>query len=175
MKASLSLIRLMPAWLLVVSGCGGDVVGPEEADPRLRTDVTPAADWVLVQRPGFSFVLPPGFEKLPLQPIDSDAATYALGESSLHHDYGFYTGPWSHDGPINGTPIRDVVRQYVQIGGKTAELVAFRYGAIQVVRAWWRQVDTAHGQDEHLLVRIETPDTRVRAELLASMYSVDFP
>lgn len=175
MRASLSLIRVMPAWLFVVSGCGSDVVGPEDADPRLRTDVTPAADWILVQRPGFSFLLPPGFEKLPLQPIDSDAATYALRDSYLHHDYGFYTGPWSQDGLMDGTAIRDVVRQYVRIGERTAELVSFRYGAIQVVRAWWSRVDTAHGQDEHLVVRIETPDVQVRAELLASIYSVTFP
>lgn len=175
MRACLNAIRLIPAWVLVFPGCGRDVVGPGEADPRLRTDVTPAADWVSVQRPGFSFLLPPDFEKLPLQPIDSDAATYALGESYLHHDYGFYTGPWSHDGMINGNPIRDVVRQHVKIGGGTAELVAFRYGAIHVVRAWWSRVDTNHGQDEHLLMRIETPDLQARAELLASIYSVEFP
>lgn len=168
-------LRLLPTVILLTLGCGRDVLGPEETDPRLRTDVSPAPDWILVQRPGFSFLLPQGFEELPLQAIDSDAATYARATSSLYHDYGFYTGPWSNEGQVDGIPIRDIVRQWVLIGGRVAELVAFRYGEISVVRAWWGDVAGSQGQSLHLLMRVETDDEHVRAGLLASIYSVRFP
>lgn len=168
---SLSL-ALLP---LLLAACGSGVVEPDEADPRLSTSVVPAADWERVQRDDFSFQVPPGFQKLDLQPIDSDAATWATGSSSLHYDYGWYTGPWSAEETIDGHRVRDVTRQRVRIGGRTAELVAFRYGAVQVVRAWWGAVDSSHGQAEDLLVRIETDDPALRELLLASIYSVRFP
>ena len=159
---------------LLLVGCGPGVLEPSEADPSLRTSVVPGAAWERIERGAFSFLLPPGFEKLPLQPIDSDAATYALGSSSLHHDYGWYTGPWSPDGNLDGDPVRDVVRQRVRIGGKEAELVSFRYGSVLVVRAWWGSVARSYGQEEHLLLRVETDDPAQREQLLASIYSVGF-
>lgn len=158
----------------LISGCS-EVIAPEDADAPFRTDVVPTESWTRVERPGFSFLLPPGFEKLPLVPIDSDAAVYQSGSSSLHHDYGYYTGPWSDPGAIDGAQIRNVVRQDMRIGGRNAEVVAFRYGAVYGVRAWWGRVKRSYGMDEHLLMRIETDDAAVRAELLASIYSVRFP
>lgn len=175
MSSPLRAVRLLPTVTLLTLGCGREVLGPEQTDPRLRTEVAPAPDWIFVQRPGFSFLLPPGFQELRLQPIDSDAATYARVTSFLHHDYGFYTGPWSNEGQVDGSPIRDIVRQWVLIGGRVAEVVAFRYGEVSVVRAWWGDVARSEGQSLHLLMRVETDDEHVRAELLASIYSVRFP
>jgi hypothetical protein len=170
------IIRLATLTLLLASttACGSEPLSPAKADPRLRTSFIPGADWLLVKRPGFSFLLPPGYEKLPLQPIDSDAATFASGASSLHYDYGWYTGAWTEDGQPDGTPIEDLVRQRVSVGGRVAEVVSFRYADTYVVRAWWRQVGQSHGQDEHLLVRIESNDPHEREVLLASLYSVEF-
>ncbi|HSM61962.1 MAG TPA: hypothetical protein VK849_14230 [Longimicrobiales bacterium] len=168
-----SALLLLPLLALALA-CDSGPLDPEDADPRLRTSVVPGEDWIRIERPGFSFSLPPGFEKLPLQPIDSDAATYALASSYFHHDYGWYTGPWSNEGQIDGDPIREVVRQWVLVGGKAAELVSFRYGGTWVVRAWWGRVASSHEQDEHLLVRIETDDLQAREALLASIYSVRF-
>lgn len=168
-----SLPLVYPLFALALA-CDAGPVGPDDADPGLRTSVVPGEDWVRVERSSFSFSLPPGFEKLPLQPIDSDAAVYALLSSSFHHDYGWYTGPWTPEGQVDGFPITDVVKQMVLVGGKRAEVVSFRYGATYVVRAWWAHVARSHGQNEHLLVRIETDEPQVRQALLAAIYSVRF-
>ena len=177
MPARKRLPRLASLWPLASLGllaCGPGIVEPEEADSRLRTSVVAGGDWQRVDREDFSFLVPPGFEKLALQPIDSDVAAWALGSSSLGYDYGWYTGPWSPEESIDGQPVRDVTRQRVRIGGRTAEMVAFRYGTVHVVRAWWGEVDRSHGQDEHLMLRIETDDRGLREQLLASIYSVQF-
>jgi len=160
--------------LAFTTACGSGPLSPANADPRLRTSLVPGADWSLIRRPGFSFLLPPGYEKLPFQPIDSDAATYASGSSSLHYDYGFYTGAWTDEGPVDGAPIEDLVRQRVSVGGKVAEVVSFRHAETYVVRAWWSRAGRSNEQDEHLLMRIDTVDPHEREVLLASVYSVEF-
>jgi hypothetical protein len=117
--------------------------------------------------------VPPGFLKLDVQPIDSDAATHASGRSSLHHDYGWYTGPWSRAQHL-GEALSEVVEQDVRIGGRTAQVVSYRSGEVWVVRAWWGRVRVQQGQGEHLLLSGETEDIRIREILLAALYSVRF-
>lgn len=162
------------ALLVLTTACGSGPTSPAKADPRLRTSFVPGADWSLIRRAEFSFLLPPGYDKLPLQPIDSDAATYASGTSSLHYDYGFYTGPWSDGGQEDGATVQDLVRQRVSVGGRVAEVVSFRRAGAYVVRAWWRRVGQSNGQDEHLLMRIDADDLHEREVLLAAIYSVEF-
>jgi hypothetical protein len=158
---------------LVLGACEPGVVDPNAADPRLQTSVVADATWHRLARATFSYSVPPGFVDLALQPIDSDAVTFALGNSSLHHDFGWYTGPWSAD-QHHGGPLSDVVEQSVRIGGRTAQLVSYRAGGVWVVRAWWGKVRTSGGQEDDLLLQGETDDFRVRSLLLASIYSVRF-
>jgi hypothetical protein len=165
-------LSLAAASLLVA--CQVGVVDPQSADPRLQTSVVPDDTWGRMSRETFSYSVPPGFMNLELQPIDSDAVTFALGGSSLHHDYGWYTGPWSAEQHYGGA-LAEVVEQRVRIGGRTAQLVAYRSDGAWVVRAWWGKVGTRRGQDEDLLLYGQTDDARVRALLLASIYSVRFP
>ncbi len=174
MNARRRSARYLIPLLALVAACDLGPLSPEHADPRLRTGLVPGADWSLIERPGFSFLLPPGYRQLPLQPIDSDAATYASGESSLHYDYGWYSGPWTDMTEVDGTPVEDRVRQRVWIGDRVAEMVSFRYGGTYVVRAWWERVARSNDQDEHLLVRIDTDDAHEREVLLASIHSVRF-
>lgn len=157
--------------VVVASSCG--VLDPEEADPRF-TPLDPDSTWGLLEREAFTYRTPPGFENLNLQPIDSDAAAFARGDATLGHDYGWYSGPWTDDGTVGGVPIREKVRREARIGGRTAEVVSFRYGDRWVVHAYWPRVRRRLGQDEDLVVRGETPHPSDRAELLATVYSVRF-
>jgi hypothetical protein len=166
-RYSIALVSLLVA-------CQLAVVDPQSADPRLQTSVVPDASWQRMQRETFSYSVPPGFVDLRLQPIDSDAVTFALGGSSLHHDYGWYTGPWSAEQHYGGS-LSEVVEQRVNIGGRTAQLVSYRSDGVWVVRAWWEKVRTRGIQDDDLLLHGQTDDPRVRALLLASIYSVRFP
>ena len=166
--------RLSPVGALLLVACQIGVVDPQSADPRLQTSVVPDDTWQRMSRETFSYAVPPGFQNLQLQPIDSDAVTFALGGSSLHHDFGWYTGPWSAEQHFGG-PLSEVVEQRVRIGGRTAQLVAYRSEGAWVVRAWWEKVRTRSSQDEDLLLHGQTDDARVRALLLASIYSVRFP
>jgi hypothetical protein len=157
----------------VLSACALGVVDPDSTDSRLRSSVVPDDSWTRVERANFSYAVPPGFLKLDVQPIDSDAATHASGSSSLHHDYGWYTGPWSRAQHL-GEALSEVVEQDVRIGGRTAQVVSYRSGEVWVVRAWWGRVRVQQGQGEHLLLSGETEDIRIREILLAALYSVRF-
>ena len=109
------------------------------------------------------------FRDLHLQPIDSDAVMFASGGSTLHHDYGWYTGPWSLE--QSGAPA-ELVEQRVNVGGRTAQVVAYRSGSTYVVRAWWAL--ERQGQQTSLLLEGQTEEAAVRAQLLAAIYSVRF-
>jgi hypothetical protein len=166
---AVGLLPLLTAALL--AACGAGIVDPEDADARLRTPVVPDASWGRMERDLFTYRVPPGFENLDLQPIDSDAVTHASGTSSLHHDYGMYTGPWSL-GQNVGVAIADVVEQTVRIGGRAAQLVSYRSGGFWTVRAWWEM--ERHGHQTYLLLEGRTEDPSVREQLLAAIYSVRF-
>jgi hypothetical protein len=159
--------------LWTATGCSGPTY-PHDADPRLRTTVSVASDWQGVERPGwggapgFSFSLPPGFLRLNLQPIDSDAAVYERARGSLHYDYGAYTGPPSAEG-------RDAVRQRLRIGGRTAVVVSYvRPDGTWVTAAWWRALGKAQFGEIHLYMQVESTNPADRPELLAALYSVEF-
>lgn len=158
---------------VAMTGCSG-VLDPEDADPRLRTSIEPDASWSTMERDAFTYRVPPGFEQIAAQPIDSDAVTFVRDEANLHHDYGWYTGPWTDKTEIGGAPVREVVRQEVRIGGRAAEVVSFRYGNVWVVRAWWPSVGRWGGEPGDLLLRGETVGAADRDELLAALYSVRF-
>ena len=155
----------------LVLGCDSGIVEPEDADARLRTSVVPDASWARLERDAFSYSVPPGFEDLQLQPIDSDAVTHASGSSTLHHDYGMYTGPWSL-GQHGAGVVHEVVEQEVKIGGRAAQMVSYRSDGFWVVRAWWDL--ERQGQQTYLLLEGRTADLSVRAQLLAAIYSIRF-
>ncbi|MEX2571949.1 MAG: hypothetical protein WD737_11675 [Gemmatimonadota bacterium] len=160
--------------VLALIGCAQAPVVPDHAPPGLRTSLVPTAEWERVTRPGFgappgfSFLLPPGFERFDLQPIDSDAATYVRGEAELHYDFGPYSGRPTATGG-------DVIEQQIRIGGRGARVVAYtRADGRQVVAAWWENVSRGPIGRNHLLIRAEFPSPADRDELLASIYSVEW-
>jgi hypothetical protein len=171
MKAVRVTARPLLFAIALLAACEAGIVDPEHADSRLRTSVVPDASWGLLERDTFSYRIPPGFQNLNLQPIDSDAVTHASEGSTLHHDYGMYTGPWSLQQHA-GDPLGDVVEQSVRIGGRTAQVVSYRSDGVWVLRAWWAL--ERQGQQTYLLLEGRTPDAAVRAQLLAAVYSVQF-
>jgi hypothetical protein len=124
-----------------------------------------------MERDLFSYRIPPGFQDLHLQPIDSDAVMFSQGTSTLHHDYGWYTGPWSLEQNSDPAPA-EVIEQQVRIGGREAQVVGYREGAVYVVRASWKLERNV--QQTWLLIEGRTEDPAVRARLLATIYSVEF-
>lgn len=169
-----ALVGLLLGLATLASGCAGPI-SPERAHPPLHTTVTPADGWVRVHRPGvgapggFSFSVPPRFQKLNLQPIDSDAAVYARADAGLHYDFGAYTSAPS----VEGT---DGVKTRMRIGGRTAIVVSYRRpdNGRYVVKAWWADVSKGRLGANHLLMVAEFRDAQDRPELLAAIYSVRF-
>jgi hypothetical protein len=161
--------RIFFALHVALAACDADVVTPDDVDESLRTAVVPDASWATMERDLFTYRIPPGFQDLHLQPIDSDAVMFASGGSTLHHDYGMYTGPFSLDQHAGAA---DVVEQQVKIGGRTAQVVGYREGAVYVVRASWKL--EREGQQTYLLIEGRTEELSVRAQLLAAIYSAEF-
>lgn len=104
-------------------------------------------------------------------PIDSDAAHYSRDGDGLHYDYGAYTGPWEAVGGIDATDVRQA---RARIGGKVAELVAYRSRGQYRIRAWWGNVAEAGPLDFHLLLEGVADTEDDRRELLAAIHSVRF-
>ncbi|HZD03676.1 MAG TPA: hypothetical protein VE173_02125 [Longimicrobiales bacterium] len=144
----------------------------DELPPSLRAPALSTSTWTRVQRSGFSFLLPPGFENLGLQPIDSDAAVYVKDEaSSLSYDYGAYSGPIHV--PAGAS---DVIRNVrTRIGGREVTLLAFREGGAWVVGARWADLGHDAQGDLALVMTGRTPSEDVRDEILAAIHSVTFP
>lgn len=150
-------------------------ISPENADPPLRTSIVPDDTWERVIRPGFggstgfSFSLPPRFEKLPVQPIDSDAGVYIRQEASIHYDFGPYTSAPDAEGT-------DEVMRRMQIADRTALVVSYRRtDGRRVVAAWWKEVSRSAVGANHLLMVSEFSSEADRPEILAAIYSVRFP
>lgn len=161
--------------LAVLGGCQGrDLLAPEDLPSGFEDPALNLTGWERIERDGFSFALPPGFERESGIPIDSDAATYAhaLRGDVLHHDYGPYTGPWeAHRHPFDVDA--EVVR--VELAGRTAQLVSYRQDDRYVVQAWWEGVAPFPGVGEiHLLLRGSAATGEGREALLAVIHSVRF-
>jgi len=166
-RSRYALAGLLLVLAPLLSGCAGPVL-PERADAPLYTNVTPGDDWTRVRRSRFSFSVPPGFQKLNLQPIDSDAAVYARADASLHYDFGSYTAAPSIEGA-------DGVRERMRIGGRTATVVSYRRSdGPYVVKAWWEDVSRGPTGPHHLLMEAAFRSAQDRPQLLAAIYSVRF-
>ena len=158
--------------LVLLPACGGrQLIAPEDLPDDLQVPPLSVGAWEQVQRDGFSFALPPGFQKESGIPIDSDAATYVRGDDALHYDFGVYTGPWWAQPHI---PATDVKQAWVKLAGREAQLVSYRLDGRYVVRAWWEEVGRSAVGDVHLLVRGESATAAGREELLAVLHSVRF-
>lgn len=159
--------------LLLSGGCdGGPLVPPDALPPDLRAPAVSTRGWTLVERPGFAFRVPPGFEKLDLQPIDSDAAIYENSEgSSLSYDFGIFGG--SPSIPEGGEDVRRNV--VTVIGGRRADLLAYRLGDEWFVGARWPDLGRALGSTVSLVITGRASDRDVRDRILASIHSVRFP
>lgn len=158
---------------LGAAACAGDPLVPlDELPAALRVPDLATAGWERVERPGFSFLLPPGFEKLDLQPIDSDAGVFARGETStIHYDHGAYSAPIQV--PAGATEVVRDVR--TRIGGREATLIAYREGGEWMVGARWDDLGASTLGELSLLLSGRTPHADVRDEILAAIHSVRFP
>lgn len=159
------------AALLSATGCTESLTAPEDLPEMLAAHLDPAPDWETVEREGFSFLLPPGFEKLPLTPIDSDAASYERGTAFFMYDYGWYSPrPRAPEGAVDVTPAR------TRIGGRVVSLLAYRLGGALVVEAFWAQVRRSPGEERvDLFMRADAEDMDDLHELVAVIHSVRFP
>lgn len=163
--------------LLVLATVGGCSDGPatvplDDVPEAFRTATVPGTGWTLVERPGFSFRLPPDFFDAGLQPIDSDAARYVRGDggAALYFDYGPYTGRTR--APDGATGVREV---WTTIGGRTVQLVAWGDQDGRVVVGWWPDLDRRHGMDDHLRLGGSWTDPSARDDVIAAIRSVRFP
>lgn len=156
---------------IVVSACGASLLGPEELPEHLRAPELSVASWEVVDGDGFSFRLPPGFEKTDAVPIDSDAAGYARDGDHLLYDYGAYSGPWRAS---PNEPVSEITEFRVRLGGRPAQLVSYRLDGYYVVRAWWGSVGRSSLGELDLVVRGESDTRSGRTELLAVIHSVRF-
>lgn len=158
--------------LLGTVACDGDPTGPgDPVPPALRDPGLSTDGWTLVERPEFRFRLPPGFEKLDLRPVDSDAAFYRKAEeSTLTHDFGIYGARIAI--PDGAEDVhRDV---HAEIGERSAVLLAYRRDGEWVLGARWPDLGEALGSSVSLLVTGRTPDVGVRDQILAAIYSMRF-
>lgn len=165
-------LALLPVLLTTHAlACGDGPLTPPDALPDpLRSPAVATGSWARVERPGFSFLLPPGFEDLGLQPIDSDAAVYARGaDSRLHYDYGMYSGPL--EVPAGATEVVRDVR--TRIGGREVTLVSYRHDGLRVVGARWAGLGRMGAAEIALVMLGSTPSADVRSEILAAIHSVE--
>lgn len=169
-RASTNALPGILAVLAGATGCADSLTAPEDLPEVLAAQMDPGPQWEEVERPGFSFLLPPGFEKLPLTPIDSDAASYERGTAFLMYDHGWYSPrPRAPEGA------EDVTRAETRIGGRVATLLAYRLGGARVVEAFWARVGGGGQQRVDLFMRADAEDTDDLKELVATIHSVRFP
>lgn len=148
----------------VVAACGGVITGVDPSGPCLAPGLD-TSSWDVVDRAGFDFRLPPGFVDLQLQPIDSDAQAYELGdgEAFLTYDFGFYTAD-----------LTDFVCS-VDIGGHPARVSLREEAGTTYVTARWRSVGQSQsgGPDTALLMRGETGRADAVDAMLAAIHTVE--
>ena len=172
MRSTVHLRSVVLLLLLASLGCGDDPLVPlDDLPPAFHTEAVPGSGWTLVERPDFSFRLPPGFVDAGLQPIDSDAVRYLRSGdgSTLHFDYGPYTGRIRP--PEDARGVREV---WTRIGGRRVQLVAWTGELYGVVRAWWPGVGRWAGMEAHLLLGGTFTAASGRDDLLAAIRSVRF-
>jgi hypothetical protein len=139
--------------------------------------------WELVDRHTFAFRLPPGFQQVPAQGIDSHVEQFEAdgGMSVVTFDYGWY----SNDLTFQPGTYEQYDRCAEVIGGRQATLITAvirnpnwpRQDGRQVAAAAWRNVrdvpDTIPGHD-HLTMWGETRDHARLRQLLAMLRTVEF-
>jgi hypothetical protein len=157
--------------VLLLTGCGDELMAPEQLPAHLQAPQLSLESWEVVARDGFSFRLPPGFVKSDAVPVDSDAANYTRDGDDLHYDYGLYSSPWR---PSANLPVSDITEARVWLGGRPAQLVSYRLEGRWVVRAWWGSVGRSGIGELDLVVRGESVTLEGRRDLLAVIHSVRF-
>lgn len=161
--------KLFALMVVMVLATCGNPAGPaglgEQACAFPDLDVS---GWEVVDRPGFSFRIPPGFEKLDLQPIDSDAARYETqdGASSLSYDFGFFSADIDED-EADCT---------ARIGGFDARVAVVNTQDRRTVSAFWPELPNegpALGDELALRMDGEAASAEELARLLAAIGTVE--
>lgn len=163
--------RCAPFMIVLLAGCGPDLLTPEALPPELGFPDLSVASWERVVRDRFSLRLPPGFVRIDAVAIDSDAATYVRDRESLHYDYGAYSGPWRAS---PNEPVSEIVEAWAVLEGRATQLVSYRLAGRFVVRGWWSGVGRSTLGKLDLVVRGEADTREARRELLAVLHSVRF-
>ena len=147
-------------------------VGPCEA---------PAADttgWRIVEHDAFLFLVPPDFQRMPVQPVDSDVAQWGTGpRRSAIYDFG----PFSSD-LQEATRLAGYSSCATQIGDRAAFLVAgwdsagtwFGGGPKLVVAATWRDLRPGTTSSVHLTLSATSDRRNEYGVLVAIVRSVRF-
>ena len=168
--------------LLVAAWCAAcapaNRISPLPPCPTPPIDIT---SWELVERQQFSFHLPPGFQQVPAQGIDSDVSRYEAdaGASMISFDLGWYSNELRED-PARYADYRQCREM---IGGRRATVITTRLqntgspaedGRL-VAAATWRNIGGAPDTSRtkvHLTVWSATRDAERLPQLLAMLRTV---
>jgi hypothetical protein len=136
-----------------------------------------------VDRRVFAFRLPPGFQQIPAQGIDSHVEQFEAdgGMSRITFDFGWYGGEVSYDPEMYAHYNRCVEL----VGGRSTSIVTaiilnprwLRQDGRQLAAAAWRNVldqpDSVPGHN-HLTIWAETRDRARFRQFLAMLRTVEF-
>ncbi len=168
--------------LLLLIACQRAVDPDAATTTACPAPVTDTAGWSVVERDAFSFRLPPAFESVDAQGIDSDVALFrtADGRSEISFDLGWYSNDLRNDPSVYVS--YDACA--AEVGGHPALIVTGRLqrpDSMGVRRyfaaAAWRDIDHARGANEqplHLTLWTETQDSSRLAPLNAVLRTVRF-
>ena len=164
--------RLFVLIVIFTGGCAS--LTPRAPIPACATPPTTAESWDLVDEGYFSLRIPPGFNEVPVQPLDSHVRQWEAGSLRIiKFDAGLYSSPLRE--------LRDL-RGYSEcrfsIDGVGTLLVSGwdHYSRIlvrdrkYVVAATWRDISPG----AHLTIIGVTPTASEQATLMAVMRSVRF-
>lgn len=133
--------------------------------------------WLRVDPGPFSMQVPPGFDRVDVQPIDSRAGAFrrTSNGAEITYDYGWY----SNDLAPGATALTDEARCTDTIGGLPVTIVTgegnegSETAGSYVVAGTWRNVERGD-QPVHLTVWSTTRDSAEIDMLLAVLQSVQF-
>jgi hypothetical protein len=134
------------------------------------------ANWSTIRESGFSFKLPAGYERIPVQGIDSNVGRFrnAAKDAEVSFDWGWYSNNLAND----PTTFSSYSACAETIGGRAATVVTgvLRGGdraGHYVAAATWR--DIYNGENPvHLTIWNTTRDPAHLAELLGMLRTVEF-
>lgn len=113
--------------------------------------------------------VPPGFERRPMQGLDSEAGNWIGGQATIAYDFGAFSDPLTNEQYAGG------VSCDVRIGGRPAHLVMSRTRDGRFFAgAHWKGFGDAGIGPVSLTINAVTYDSLARDSVVASLWTVTF-